>query len=302
MDPTLRLVLDAVVPVFGLVALSFALSRRSRPDYVTLLRLTAQFFIPCLIFSSVLSAKVDAGEIRTAAVATLLQIGTGLALGGVALWVLSRRFGSWRDRRELLLPIAFVNSANLPFPIVFAAFGAEALSYGVVCFLVTNFTIFTVGLALLHGGRRWREAFREPALWATTLAFSLRLLGVHVPDAIVGIPRLAGQAAIPLMLVLLGDALARTRMMAPGIAVGAIVLRYATGVVALALTLLLLRPEGTLRSVLTLYALLPPAVVNVVLAQRAGRNPEGVASAVLGGTLVTIVLVPWLLARLLAGE
>ena len=299
MDPTLRLVLGSVVPVFGLIGLSFVLSRRMRPDLATVLRLTAQLFIPCLIFSSVLQADVDASQVRTAVLATAIQIGTGLALGGLALRLLAARFAGWRDKREVLLPIAFVNSANLPLPIVLSTFGAEGISYAVLCFMVTNFTVFTVGTALLQGGRKWSRALKEPALWATFLAFSLRLLGVELPPELLGVPKLAGQAAVPLMLVLFGDALAKTRMTTPSIALGGVLLRYGTGAIALWLTLTLLQPQGTLRSVLILYALLPSAVVNVVLTQRAERDAAAVASIVLATTLVALALVPWLLARLI---
>lgn len=298
MDPTLRMVLGSVVPVFGLIGLSFLLSRRFRPDLSTVLRLTTQLFIPCLIFSSVLQARVDPGDVRDAVLATVIQIATGLTLGGLAIRLLSSRFESWRGKRELLLPIAFVNSANLPFPIVLSTFGSEGLSYAVVCFLVTNFTIFTVGAALLQGGRKWKLALKEPALWATFLAFSLRLLEVGVPTELLGIPKLAGQAAVPLMLLLFGDALARTRMTSPSVAISAVLLRYATGAIALWISLTVLQPQGMLRSVLTLYALLPSAVVNVVLTQRAGKDAAAVASAVLATTLVALALVPWLLAEL----
>ena len=296
MDPTSRMVLGSVVPAFGLIALSFAFSRRFRPDLSTMLRMTAQLFIPCLIFSSVLQAEVEADKVRDAVLATLTQIGCGLTVGGLGVWLLSKRFATWRDKRELLLPIAFVNSANLPFPIVVANFGTEGLSYAVVCFLVTNFMVFTVGTTLLQGGRKWKNAFKEPVLAVTFCAFALRFAGVHLPPEVLGIPKLAGQAAVPLMLVLFGDALARTRMTRPAVTAGAVLLRYASGALALWLTLTLLRPEGMLRSVLTLYALLPSAVVNVVLTQRADRDAAAVASAILGTTVVALFLIPWILS------
>ena len=75
-------------------------------------------------------------------------------------------------------------------------------------------------------------------------------------------------------------------------------LRYASGAIALAITLLVLKPEGILRQVLILYALLPPAVINALLTQRAGRDEGAVASTILFGTLVSVVLLPILLALL----
>ena len=75
----------------------------------------------------------------------------------------------------------------------------------------------------------------------------------------------------------------------------AVILRYVSGAVALAITLALLRPEGMLRKILILYALLPSAVVNVILTQKAGRDAESVASAILLATLVSVILLPIIL-------
>lgn len=291
MSQDLLVVLASVVEVFGLIAVAFAYSRRYRLDLASATRIAMDIFIPCLAFTAIMDSKIDAREVALASTATLIQIGSGLLLG----WIVLRIIG-WGDRRELLLPISFVNSANLPFPLLLANFGPEGLSRGVLCYMVTNLTIFSVGILLLHGGGRIREAVKEPALWATVAAAVLRIAHVQPPDALMRIPRLAGLAAVPLMLVLFGDALARTRFTSARPAVTATLLRYATGAVGLAVTLAVLRPEGLLRKILILYALLPSAVVNVVLAQRAGRDAGAVASAVLLATLVSVLLLPILLA------
>ena len=291
MSENLRTVLSSVVEVFGVVAIAWFYARRLRPDLASTLRLGMHVFIPCLAFSAIIDSRIEARELVAVVVATLIQIGSGLLIG----WIGLRALG-WRDRRELLLPIAFVNSANLPFPLLLANFGTEGLSLGVLSYTVTNLAIFTVGILILHGGGRSREALREPALWATILAVALRVFHVEPPDVVMRVPRLAGAAGVPVMLFLFGDSLSRARLTSARPAAGALVLRYASGAVGLTVTLLLLRPEGLLRKVLVLYALLPAAMVNVVLAQKAGRDAESVSSAVLLTTLAAVVILPLVLA------
>lgn len=290
MNENLKTVLSSVVEVFGLVGVATLYARRFRFDTRVTMRIGMDLFIPCLAFSALMDSDIQAAEFATAAGATLIQIASGLSIGWIGLRLLGLG-----DKRELLMPIAFVNSANLPFPLLLANFGASGLSRGVLCYTATNLMIFSVGLFLLHGGGRTREAFKEPALWATVLAGLLRILQVEVPETAMRVFRLAGMAAIPLMLVLFGDSLARTRLTAWKPAAAATLLRYLSGGVALALTLTLLQPEGMLRKVLILYALLPPAVVNVVLTQKAGRDDQAVASAVLMATVVSVALIPLLL-------
>lgn len=291
MNENFRTVLASVIEVFGLVGIAYLYGRRTRLDLTSTMRIGMDIFIPCLTFSAIMDSRIAVREIGIATAATGIQIGTGLLFG----WIALRAIG-WGERRELLMPIVFVNAANLPFPLLLANYGTEGLSQGVLCYTVTNIAIFTIGILLLHGGGRTREALREPALWATLIAVILRAANVRLPDVAMRIPRLAGLAAVPLMLVLFGDSLARTRLTAMREAVVATLLRYASGLAALGIVLWLLRPDGTLRKVLILYALLPSAIINVVLTERAGRDSQAVASAVLLTTLAGIVILPLVLA------
>lgn len=284
-------VLASVVEVLVLVGAAWIYARRLRPDLDGTLRLAMHIFTPCLIFTAILDSQLPAGDVAKAMAATLIQIGSGLILGWCALSLLG-----WKTKRELLLPIAFVNSANLPFPLLLANFGPEGLSLGVVSFTVTTTVLFTLGVLLLHGKNRIRDAFREPALWAAVAAGILRILNLKPPDALLMAPRLAGMAAVPLMLVLFGESLSRARMTAMRDSVAVTVVRFLSGAAALMITLLVLRPEGLLRGVLILYAFLPPAMVNVIVTRKAGRDDRMVASAVLLATLAAIPLLPLLLA------
>lgn len=293
MNDNLRIVLGSVIEVFGVVLVAYLYSRRFKPDLNDAIKLVTWLLVPCLIFTAILGSSVSAHDIRDATLATILQIAVGLGVGLMAL----RAIG-WQERRELLLPVAFVNSANLPFPLLIANFGSEALSYGVICFMVTTTAIFSIGIVILHGKSELRATLREPVLWATALALGCKATGFEPPEIVMRAPRLAGQAAVPMMLVLLGESLSRIGLGSLREACVIVALRYGTGVLALWATLSWIRPEGALRQVLILYALLPSAAINLVLARRVGRPAGGVASAVLLTTLASVLLLPFLLAFL----
>ncbi len=249
--------------------------------------------MPCLIFIAIVDARIGGGDVRELMLGTVIQISCGLGLG----WLVLRAF-RLSHKRELVLPIAFVNSANIPFPLVLANFGADGLSRAAVCYIVTSFLVFTIGVAVLHGAVRWREALQEPTVWAAVLAALIKVSGIAVPEALLSAPRLASTAAVPTMLIVFGDSLARTELVAFKESMLIAALRYATGAVGLALTLALLHPVGIVRKILILYALLPPAVVNVVLARRAGHDAASLASAVLLATLASIAILPIVLSFL----
>jgi malate permease and related proteins len=284
-------VLTSVLPSFTLIAFAWLYSRRLRPSLHDALRLGMHLFVPCLAFTSILESKIEGGAVVAAAIATVIQIGTGLVLG----WCVLLAVG-WRGQRELLLPVSFVNAGYLAFPLVLAAYGQDGLSLGVVCYTVMNLLVFTVGVLILHGGGRTGAALREPTLWAVILAGILRAARVHLPEVCLEPMRMAAKAALPLMLVLFGDSLARARLTALRGAILTTALRYGSGALAAFVTWWVLHPKGLLWHVLLFYALLPPAVTNVVLTRKAGRDEEAVASAVLLATIVSLVLLPLLLA------
>jgi hypothetical protein len=287
----LATVLASSAGIFSLLAASWLYARKMRPDLSATVRLGMHVFVPCLSFQAILDSRLTAAAFATAAGATAIQIGCGVLTGLVAV-----RLARWRDRNEYVLPAAFVNAANLPFPLLLANFGPDGVSIGVVCYTVTNIAIYSLGILLLHGRGQLRRALGEPALWATAAAGVLRLAGIRLPEPVLAPIRLAGGAAVPLMLVLFGDSLARARFSAIRPALVVTAARYVGGAAALLVTLSLLKPTGLLRTVLVLYALLPPAMINVVLVRNAGRDDEGVAGAVLLGTLLALVVIPLILA------
>jgi predicted permease len=294
MNSNLTTVVSSCAAVFGLLGVAWLYSRRTRPDFRGTLRLGMDLLVPCLAFTSILDSRIAPAAFGIAAGATAMQIGVGLLAGLLLLRAIGRP-----DCRDLLLPIAFVNSANLPFPLLLANFGQDGLAVGVVCYTVTNLAVYPAGVLLLRDRAEMRSAFREPALWATAAAGLLRLLEVRPPEAFMQAARIAAAGAVPIMLVLFGDSLARTRPAALRLAVPAVLARYLSGLAAMALTLAFLRPSGLVRPILILYALLPPAMVNVILVRNSGRDEQATAAAVLIGTLLAVGVIPavLLLAR-----
>jgi malate permease and related proteins len=290
MDDNLRTVLVSIFEVFGLVAVAYLYARRVRFDAQPATRIGMDLLVPCLTFTAILDSRIAMDELPLIGAATVIQVGMGLLIGWAGLRLLG-----WQWRRELLLPIAFLNSANIFYPLLLANFGVEGLSRGLLINTTVNVLLFSVGIAILHGGGRFRDALRQPALWVTLLAVALRLLRVQPPDLVMRIPRLAGTAAVPLMLILFGHALAGARLRSLRAAAVGTILRYASGVAALGIILAVLDPQGLLRKVLVLYMLLPSAMINVLLTQRAGRDAEAVASTVVLTTLVALGLLPVLL-------
>lgn len=282
-----------LVPIYGIVLVGFLYARRHGPDLTAANRLNLDVFTPALIFD-VLSAR----DFQLAAYQPLALAGVLVVLGsGVLGWGASRLLGI--APRTLVPPIMFVNSGNMGLPLAVLAFGPGALAAAVVLFLVENLLHFTLGVRLLDRTSHLAALLREPLVLACLLGIGASLSGLHPPTPVAEAVRLLGQVAIPLMLFALGARLIDLDLARWRLGLLGALLRPASGL-AVALPLLWWLPlPGAQPALLMLFALLPPAVLNYIFAERYAQEPALVAAIVLWGNLASLLIIPLALVVLL---
>jgi predicted permease len=286
-------ILSIVAPVFGLVLVGWLYARRHGPDMSAANRINLEVFTPALIFH-VLSGKdfhiADYLDLTLAAAAVVLGSGA-IALG------VSRATGT--DWRTLVPPSMFNNSGNMGLPLAVLAFGEQALAAAVVVFMVENLLHFTVGVRMLDRNAGLIGILRLPLVVACLLGLAFSLLGLRLPAPVAVGVEMLGQVSIPLMLFALGVRLKDADWSHWRLGMLGAVLRPAAGL-AVALPVLLVLPLGDgLTRQLVLFAVLPPAVFNYVLAEQYGQEPESVASIVIWGNLASLLTIPLTLAFVL---
>ena len=284
-------VAEVVSPVFLLAAIGFAwvkLGFEYRMQFVT--RLAMTLGVPCLIFVSLMRTEIDPGALTTISVAALATYG---AVGAAALALaLALRL----DLRTYLAPIIFGNTGNLGLPLALFAFGDEGLGYAVVVFAVMAVLSFTIGLWLVSGGGNLLKVLYEPLLGATLLGALFLWQGWQTPTFLTNTLVLVGQLAIPLMLITLGVAVAR---LTPGSLGRSVWLSLAKAVICVAAAWVVGRqfelPDAAF-AVLVLQVATPVAVTSYLLAEKYGADSEAVAGLVVVSTLLSVVVLPGLLA------
>jgi predicted permease len=279
-------ILSIIIPVFSVIALGYFYGRRNRPDMGTVNRLNMNVLCPCLVFASLASKNFELGANHI-----LIACSIAIVLGsGLLAWPFVRVLGA--DVRTFLPPMMFNNCGNLGIPLAVLAFGETGLSAMVALFTVSNLLHFTLGQYIVYRKANLKDLLRIPMIHVTWLGFAFALLKIPVPDALMIGIKMVGDATIPLMLFSLG-----VRMLDVSWAgwrlgvVGGIVCPMTGIVVALALAALL-QLDPMQAGMLVLFGSLPPAVLNFIVAEHYGQEPEKVASIVLIGNLFSIVFVP----------
>lgn len=287
-------VLEITAPVFALAAIGYVWVRMGHEysvEFVTRLAMTLS--VPCLIFTSLMKTNVDPAAL------TALSVGAVVAYGVLTIVAFAMAKLMRLEIRTYLAPIIFGNTGNLGLPLAMFAFGEEGLGYAVVVFAIMAIWSFTFGIWLVSGGGSLSKVIKEPLVAATILGGIFLWQGWETPRVITNTLSLIGQMAIPLMLITLGVAVARLTPGRIGQAVLISVLKLAICVgVAWGVGIWLdLGPIAL--AVLVLQVSTPVAVTSYLLATKYGADSDAVAGLVVVSTLLSVLVIPVLLAVLL---
>lgn len=281
---------DVIIPVFLIVAIGYGYARRSVPDMAVFNRIALDVLAPLLVYSALASR-----DFRMADHAALLIGGTLLILGsGLLAWPLAKAFGA--QPRTLVPVVMFNNCGNMGLPLALLAFGPANFGAAVALFSVSNLLHFSLGARITSRLARTRDLLTSPLMIGTALGFISALTDVRPPDVVLSGLKLLGDALLPMMLFALGVRL--TALTRSGLALG-LLGALARPIIGLAIGIPLawaLGLEGAARGQLLLFAALPPAVMQFMLAERYHQEPDKVGAMIMLGNALAILFVPLALA------
>jgi len=281
---------DVIIPVFLIVAIGYGYGRRRAPDLTAFNRIALDVLAPLLVYSALAARDFDIG-----AHVPLLIGGTVLILGsGLLAWPLARAFGA--QPRTLVPVVMFNNCGNMGLPLALLAFGPANFGAAVALFSVSNLLHFSLGARITSASARTRDLLTSPLMIATLLGFASAFTDVRPPERVLSGLKLLGDALLPMMLFALGVRL--TALTRNGMALG-LLGALARPLIGLAIGIPLawaLGLEGDARGQLLLFAALPPAVIQYMLAERYHQEPEKVAASIMVGNALAVAFIPLALA------
>lgn len=156
-----------------------------------------------------------------------------------------------------------------------------------------------LGTAIAKGQGGLGAALRMPLVHACLAGLICSATGVVLPAVLLEPVAMVGELAVPLMLLTLGMSLRTLRVTHVRDALLTAGARSLLGFGAALLVVAVLGLSGTPRAVLLIESCLPPAVINVLFARNHGAAPEAVASAIVLGTLASLIVLPLVLGVVL---
>jgi hypothetical protein len=291
---------DAVIPVLAVAAAGYVLGRFRDVDVDALGTVVVYILTPALVFDSLATTTLGGGAVA--------RIGAGVlaftvVMAGLAV-VAARLLGVPEPLEgPMVLTSTFPNAGNYGIPLSAFAFGALGRSTAVVYITAQAILMYTFGVYLAARGGAERsstdavkDVFRLPLVYAVVAAGLVRGLGLVPPTETAAMETLAlvGNAAIPVMLVMLGIQLANAqggtsidRVLAPtGLKL------VVAPVVAVALVPLLgFASDPAVARTFVLECAMPAAITPLVLVVEFARTDADVSPAEYVSTTVTVTTV-----------
>ena len=274
------------LPIFTLVLVGFLYSRRVKPDLGGANKLVVDIALPILIFISLSAKSFDPISALSFTGASIVLI----LLTGLIAWPFAKFSGA---TVQAFLPCAmFTNVGPIGIPLIALAYGPEGVATAVVLLVISNILHFTLGTAVMSGKADWRMVYANPLVWATALGIASSQLKIVLPEWAQTSGTMIGSVLVPMMLMSLGVRLASSQVADAWAGVKTSVLILLVRLIAAFLILGVLPLQGLERGALILFACLPAAVFNFMLADKFQVQPNIVASTVIVGHVFSLAFLP----------
>ncbi len=295
----LQVFLDVVLPVALIAAAGGVLGRLRVIPVAPVSTLVFYLFSPALVFDSLATTELSADvsfRIVAVMVATFLVM-----YAASTAWSFAR--GHERSLRSAFALAATIpNTGNMGLPVALLAFGEAGFDVAVMNFVMGAVLAYSagIGIASMAGGtaaEALRAPFRYPVLYAAVAGAAVNALDLSVPVTFSAPIETLADAAVPVMLVVLGlqlrSAVSMEDLLDTGVAnAGRLLLApVVTWSAASALGL-----DELTRDTLTVLAAMPTAVIATVLATEFDARPAFVTRAVVVSTLSSMLTVTLLIS------
>ncbi|SIR47909.1 hypothetical protein SAMN05421858_2419 [Haladaptatus litoreus] len=305
---------NAILPVLSVAAVGFLLGTLRDIDVDALGTVTIYILTPALVFHSLTTTSIG-GK-------TALNLAVAVVVFTLGMVVVAEFVGRALGESEpvlgaLVLASSFPNAGNYGIPLSQFAFGEVGRSTAILYIAAQSVLTYTVGVYLASRGNgtsnlsALKEVFKLPLVYAVLAAGIARALGFVPPvdSAAMETLKLTGDAAIPVMLLMLGIQLANTDSGAAITRVGAsnVMKLLVAPVVAVGVVFLLGFEDLTVARVFVLECAMPAAITPLILSIEYDEGgvglsaPEYVSTAIFVSTLASVPVLTLLIAVLQSG-
>ena len=289
----LRVFFEVVLPVALVAVLGGLVGRWRQVPVAPVSALAFYLLSPALVFHSLATTDVSA-EVSLKIVLVMLASYV-VMYAASTLWSLAVGHPA-PMRAAFALGATTPNVGNMGLPVALLAFGQPGLQIAVMNFVAGALMVNSAGLVIastasgIRLSQLWRVPFRYPALYAAIGGVIVNVTNVTLPVALDAPITSLSNAAVPVMLVVLGlqlrdaggrDHILDTVVLNIGrLTIAPVVAWFAATALGLA---------GDVRGTLVVLAAMPTAVIVTIMAMEFNAEPNFVTRIVVTTTLASML-------------
>jgi len=279
-------ILEITLPIFAIVFAGFVYGRFTKPNMSGANKIIMDLALPCLVFTSLSAKKFDFYSHGT----FLLGITLIVILSGLLTIPFARFLGT--DKKALLPSVMLVNVGPIGIPLVVLAFGQDYLGLAVLFMVLSNVYHFSIGVSLMSGKFDIKLLATNPLILSSILGILFSFYNFIFPAWLNISLTMVGSILVPLMLLSLGIRLAESKVEYLKIGLLGSVWTFIIRIIVVLVITQFLKLDPIQKGTLILFAALPSAIFNYMIADRYNCEPNKVASIVIVGHVLCIIFLP----------
>ncbi|MEK9918567.1 MAG: AEC family transporter [Pelagibacteraceae bacterium] len=279
-------ILEITLPIFAIVFAGFVYGRFTKPNMVGANKIIMDLALPCLVFTSLSAKKFDFYGHST----FLLGITSIIILSGLLTIPFARFLGT--GKKALLPSVMFVNVGPIGIPLVVLAFGQDYLGLAILFMVLSNVYHFSIGVSLMSGKLDIKLLATNPLILSSVLGILFSFYNFIFPSWLNVSLTMIGSILVPLMLLSLGIRLAESKVEYLKVGLLGSIWTFIIRISVVLVITQFLELDPVQKGTLILFAALPSAIFNYMIADRFNCEPNKVASIVIVGHILCLIFLP----------
>ncbi|RXT15303.1 AEC family transporter [Ammoniphilus sp. CFH 90114] len=289
---------NVILPVLLIFLSGYIIQRIYKLDLKPISTVAIYILSPALVFRTFYTTPLDVQLFYIVVISLLLLFGL------IILTVITAKCFRYDKEQEsaLMLSTAFMNSGNYGAPIILFAFGPVGFSYAVSIMVFHSIIMSIFGVYFASRGQNGarlaiKTVLQMPSNYAVIVAVLLQKWGIIVPENFYQAIDMVAQAAIPIVMIILGMQLANVsthQLEWKGLSLATVIRLIASPIIAYFICLWF-PLDPILQKVLITLAAMPSAATTTMYAIQFNTKPQFVSSSTLITTLISFVTLTCLL-------
>lgn len=287
-----------VLPVFLVFGIGYISQKLLNMDIKSISAMSLYILLPLLTFDTFYRNELTVDYLYLfifSIIITVILIGITVLTG----WLMK---STKEDISAILLGALFPNSGNYGAPVMLFALGAVAFDYAIVLMVLHGFIISTVGIfiASFGGGATISvkdaivSIFRIPVIYGAIAGIAFQLGNITIDEKLMDIIQMTGNAAIPVVMLILGMQLAQIKKENFELKnINAVIfIRMIISPVVAMILVLFMPVDETMKMVFIVLNAMPVAANSTMLAVQFNVKPNLVSFSTLITTLLSLLTIP----------